>query len=131
MIVRAFAFAALLLSAPAIAAPLTVRVGETWTFALYKGEPVKARRVKPAAKPAPGEIKVSVSALMGTTMTVTNASATSYTFAAQLVGAPPGKAAPRTCTLPPQRPTLESWPVKAVAVRLSNFRVAPKGGACR
>ena len=131
MIVRAcIAFAALILTAPGVAAPLTVRIGESWVFAVDKGQPVRTRRVKPTVRPATGEIKVSVSALMGTTMTLTNNSEVAYTFAAELVGAPPAKSGSRTCTLPPRLPTLESWPVKATAVRLSDFRVAPQGGSC-
>ena len=131
MIVRAcIACAAVVVAVPGVAAPLTVHVGENRAFAVDKGQPVRIRRVKPTYRPATGEIKVSVSALMGTTMTLTNNSEMSYTFAAELVGAPRSKAGKRTCTLPPRLPTLESWPVKATAVRLSDFRVAPTGGSC-
>ena len=122
--------AAAAVAAPAAAAPLTVRVGESWAFALYKGEPVRERRVSAATAPAAGEIKVTVSALAGTTMTLTNNSTFSYTFVAELVGVPAARAGKRTCTLPPKLPTIEYWPVRAAAVRLSNFRVATKGGTC-
>ena len=66
-------FAALLLSAaPAQAAGLTVRTGETWLFTVKNGEPAQARKVSPSAKIPKGQIKVSVRAMLGTTMTVTN-----------------------------------------------------------
>jgi hypothetical protein len=69
---------------------------------------------------------------MGTTMTVTNNSRLSYTFHAELVGAaPPAQGKARTCTLPANGgPVLEYWPVKAAAVRLSTFKVAPADGNC-
>ena len=116
--------AALLLcmAAPAAAEPLTVRVGESWVFALAKGEPSRARKVPASAKPAPGEIKVSVNGLMGTTLTATSNNKLSYTFKAELVGGPSGHRA-RTCTLPANgRPILENWPAKATAVRIGDFR---------
>jgi hypothetical protein len=109
---------------------LTVQTGETWLFSIDRGEPARARKVDAAAKPASGEIKVAVRALFGTTMTITNNSPQGYTFQAQLIG-PDGKTVTaRTCTLPPgNQPTLESWPQKAAAVRIGNFRPA-KGGRC-
>jgi len=118
------------IASQAAAAPLTVPVGQSVIFKLSNGQPAKARRVAPAERPASGEIKVTVSALMGTTMTLTNNSPVAYTFRAELVGGPPSKANRRTCTLPPKLPTLESWPAKARAVRLSNFKVASKDGSC-
>ena len=122
------AFAALT-AAPATAGPLTVRVGESWVFSLQRGDPVRARRVKPSSAPAAGQIKVTVVAGMGTAMTVTNNSRTAYTFHAELIGAPNGK--PRTCTLPAKAvPTLEYWPVKAKAVRIGSFRAASADGSC-
>lgn len=121
---------AALAASPAVAAPLTIRVGESWAFAIQKGQPVRARKITPASRPAPGEIKATLSSMAGTTMILTNNSAASYTFTAQPVGAPPGKSAKRTCTLPPMRPTIEYWPVKAAAVRIGNFKVAPDGGSC-
>ncbi len=57
MIARArFALIALaaVAASPAAAAPLTIRVGESWAFAIEKGEPVRARKITLAAKPAPG-----------------------------------------------------------------------------
>jgi hypothetical protein len=114
----------------ATAEPLTIRVGESWAFAIRDGQPVRAHRVKPAAKPGRGEIRASVTALGGTTMTLTNNSATSYTFRAELVGVR-SKAAARTCTLPANsKPALEYGPQKAAAVRLSNFRATTAPGSC-
>ena len=62
----------LLLAAPTQAADLTVRTGETWIFAVKNGEPAQARKVTPSAKIPKGQIKVSVRAMLGTAMTVTN-----------------------------------------------------------
>lgn len=124
------AFALLLLSVPAAAGPLTVAAGETWLFTIDHGEPSHARKVEPAAPPGLGEVKISVRALFGTMMTISNNSKNGYTFKAQIIGAD-GKAVPaRTCTLPPgNQPALESWPQKAAAVRISNF-VPASGGRC-
>ena len=120
---------AMLAASPAVAAPLTVASGETWLFSIERGQPVRARRAKPAAKPATGQIKVTMIAGMGTSMTLTNYSATAYTFRAELIGVPAGK--PRTCTLPAKAvPTLEYWPVKAKAVRIGSFRAASADGSC-
>ena len=124
-------FAALLLSAaPAQAAGLTVRTGETWLFTVKNGEPAQARKVSPSAKIPKGQIKVSVRAMLGTTMTVTNNSPIAYTFRAELLK--DGKAtAARPCTLPASaRPIFEQWEQKADAVRISNFRLAGAEGRC-
>jgi|SRR5580765_6137922 len=120
---------ALSASSPA-AAPLTVPVGENWIFAIDHGQPAHARKVTEKAKPAKGEVKVSIRALFGTMMTITNNSATGYTFKAELVGADGKAATARTCSLPPgNQPALESWPQKATAVRIGDFKPA-KGGRC-
>jgi hypothetical protein len=121
-------FAALLLSAaPAQAAGLTVRTGETWLFTVKKGEPAQARKVTPSAKIPKGQIKVAVRAMLGTAMTVTNKSPIAYTFSAQLLK--DGKAmSARPCTLPANaRPIFEQWKENADAVRIGNFTLA---GAC-
>ena len=126
-----FAFALLLLAvAPAQAAALTVKTGETWIFTIRNGQPAKARKVTPSAKIAKGQIKVSVRALMGTTMTVTNNSPIAYTFRAELLQG--GKVvAPRPCTLPANaRPIFEQWKEKADAVRIGNFTAASADGRC-
>ena len=124
-------FAALLFSAaPAQAAGLTVRTGETWVFAIKNGEPAQARKVTASAKIPKGQIKVSVRAMLGTAMTVTNNSPIAYTFRAELLK--DGKAtAARPCTLPANaRPIFEQWQQKADAVRISNFTLAGAEGRC-
>ncbi|MGN6058365.1 MAG: hypothetical protein ACTHOI_07245 [Sphingomicrobium sp.] len=128
---RLIAAAILLVAASAAhAAPLTVRTGESWLFNVENGEPVNARKVEGTAKAAKGQLMVTVRALLGTSMIVTNNSSTAYTYRAELfVGGRPSGA--RTCTLPTgAEPTLEQWPQKADAVRLSAFRPAGPGGRC-
>jgi hypothetical protein len=115
-------------SVPAIAAPLTVKTGETWLFALDHGDPVRAHKVDAAAKPAKGEVKIAVRALFGTTMTISNNSPQGYTFKAELIGADGKAVTAKTCTLPAKnQPALESWPQKAVAVRVGSFKPANRG----
>jgi hypothetical protein len=127
---KAVVLALALLATPVAAAPLTVAVGENWLFALDHGQPVHPRKVAPSAKPDKGEIKVTVRSLFGTMMTITNNSAQGYTFKAELVGADGRAVTARTCTMPPgNSPALESWPQKAIAVRIGDFRPA-KGGRC-
>lgn len=115
---------------PAKSAGLTVKTGETWLFNLSGGQPAKARKASASAKPAPGEVLVTVRAMMGTTMTITSNNPRAYTYKAELIGA--GKAVlTRSCTLPANgRMSFENWPQKASAVRLSDFKVATKDGAC-
>ena len=124
--------AALLLiaAAPAQAAGLTVRTGETWLFTIKNGEPAQARKVTPSAKIGKGQIKVSVRPILGTAMTVTNNSPLAYTFRAELISG--GKATlARSCTLPAKaRPVFEQWEQKAEAVRISDFKVAGADGRC-
>ena len=131
MILRALLVVWLAAFATAAAAqPLTIRAGESWAFSIRDGQPVRAHRVKPTAKPGRGEIKATLTSLAGTTLTLTNNSATSYSFRAELVGVRTRLAA-RTCTLPPNmKPALEYWPRKAAAVRLSNFRATNDPGTC-
>lgn len=120
----------LTVAAAAQAAPLTVHTGETWLFTLKDGQPTSAHQAKPTAKPAQGEVMVSVRALFGTSMIATNNSRGGYTFSAELLQS--GKAsAARTCTLPAGgSPILEQWPQKAEAVRISNFHATGPGGRC-
>ena len=124
--------AALLLiaAAPAQAAGLTVRTGETWLFTIKNGEPAQARKVTPSAKIGKRQIKVSVRSILGTAMTVTNNSPIAYTFRAELISG--GKATvARSCTLPAKaRPVFEQWEQKADAVRISDFKVAGPEGHC-
>jgi hypothetical protein len=124
--------AALLLAAASTAqsGPLTVRTGETWLFNVENGEPANAKKVDGTAKPAKGQLTVSVRALLGTSMIVTNNSSMAYTYRAELFVAGKPSAA-RTCTLPTGAdPTLEQWPQKADAVRISTFRPAGPNGRC-
>jgi hypothetical protein len=120
----------LLAAAPVSAKPLTVRTGESWVFSLYRGEPVRPRKATPQTKPGPGQVTVTVTSMMGTTMTISSNNPVGYTYQAELVGANKAVAA-RSCTLPANgRISFEHWPQKTVAVRLSHFRVAEKDGAC-
>ena len=120
----------LIAAAPAQAAGLTVRTGETWLFTIKDGEPAQARKVTPSAKIGKRQIKVSVRSILGTAMTVTNNSPIAYTFRAELISG--GKATvARSCTLPANtRPVFEQWEQKADAVRISEFKVAGAGGRC-
>ena len=133
MLIRPIGLALLLAASPLAAAQspgLTVRTGETWVFSLSNGQPAKARKAAADARPAAGQIVVSVRSMMGTTMTITSNSPKAYTYKAELIGA--AKTVPiRSCTLPANsRLSFENWPQKAVAVRLSDFRLATKDGAC-
>jgi hypothetical protein len=124
------ALALVVAAIPVSAAPLTVKTGETWLFSLDHGDPVRAHKANASAKPAKGEVKIAVRALFGTTMTISNNSAQGYTFKAELIGAGGEAVAARTCTLPPKnQPALESWPQRAVAVRIGSFKPA-NGGRC-
>ena len=121
-----------LLAAPATAKSpgLTVKAGESWTFSLYRGQPVNARKTSASAKPAPGKIHVTVRSLMGTTMSISSANDIAYTYRAELIGVD-RKGRARSCTLPPDgKLSFEHWPDKAEAVHLSDFKPAPKGGNC-
>jgi hypothetical protein len=133
MAIRLIALALLLATSPVGAAEptgLTVRTGETWLFSLHRGQPVKARKARPDTKPAPGQIQVTVQSMLGTTMTISSNNPTAFTYRAELIGADKPVSA-RSCALPPDgRLSFESWPQKADAVRLSDFKLAPKGGAC-
>jgi hypothetical protein len=118
--------------AAANAEPLTIKAGESWLFAVEKGEPVRPRRINPSTSPGPGQIKATLLSALGTTLTMTNNSSVSYTFRAELLGGPAAKTGKaRTCTLPANRsPVLEYWPVKAAAVRLSGFKLTSPDGNC-
>jgi hypothetical protein len=124
---------ALLMLVPPVAAqakPLTVKVGESWAFQIKGGDPVKARKVAASAKPAKGEIMVTVKSLLGTMLTAVNATGRGWSFKAELLNG--SKASPaRTCTLPSNTaPIMEQWQgKKAEAVRISKF-VPADGGNC-
>ena len=117
-------------AAAAHPAPLTIRTGESWVFTVQKGEPANARKVDAQAKPAKGELMVTLRALFGTNMIMTNNSSTPYTYRAELfVGGKPSAA--RTCALPANaEPTLEQWPQKADAIRIGSFKPTGPGGHC-
>ena len=121
-----------LASAPLSAKPpgLVVKTGESWVFAIRGGQPVKARKVAATAKAGAGQVIVTVRSMMGTTMTITSNSPVAYTYQAELIGK--GKPIPiRSCTLPANNQlSFEHWPQQADGVRLSNFKVATKDGAC-
>ena len=121
---------ALGLTSSAQAKALTVKVGESWAFQIKSGDPVKARKVAANAKPAKGEIMVTVKSFLGTMLTAVNATGRGWTFKAELLNG--GRASPaRTCTLPASTtPTMEQWQGKqAEAVRISKF-VPADGGKC-
>ena len=126
-------FGSLLLAASPAAAQspgLTVKTGESWMFAISRGQPVRARKVKPTVKPPPGQVLVSLKAMMGTSLSITSNNRQSFTYKAELIGS--DKPVPvRSCTLPANgRMSFEHWPQKAEAVRISDFRVARKDGSC-
>jgi hypothetical protein len=128
----AFACLALFAASPLAAKTpgLTVKPGETWEFALSKGQPVQARRVGATENPREGRIRVTLRAMMGTTLTILSNNPRPYTYTAELIGA--ARAVPaRSCTLPADgRLSFENWPQKAEAVRLSNFKPAKREGSC-
>ena len=126
-----FALIAMIAAAPVAAKPLTVRMGETWVFTIAKGQPAKARKVSTKVVPKAGEMKVSLSALMGTTMTITNNSGFDYAYHATLV-LPGGKTGPaKSCAVPANgRLAMEHWKQRVDAVRLSDFKPAPAGSLC-
>lgn len=109
---------------------LTVKTGESWVFAIQAGQPANARKVAPSTKANKGQVIVTVRSMMGTTMTISSNSPVAYTYQAELIGK--GKAVPiRSCTLPANGGlAFEHWPQQAEGVRLSNFKVATKDGAC-
>ena len=121
---------AVLTASPALAQGLTVRTGETWSFRIANGQPVKARKVAAQSRPKSGEVVVTVRSMMGTTMTIISNNRQAYTYKAELIGAEKAVAT-RSCTLPANaRMSFENWPQTAKAVRLSKFKVATKDGAC-
>ncbi len=120
-----------LAASPVSAKGLTVRMGETWVFAIERGQPARARRVAATASPAANQIEISVQPLMGTTMTVTNNSKYDYAYRALLV-MPGGKGgASKSCAVPANgRMAIEHWPRPVAAVRVSHFKRAPAGSLC-
>ncbi len=133
MPIRTLLVALLVAIAPAAAAAgqgLTVKTGESWMFAISRGQPVRARKVKPTIKPPPGQVVVTLRTMMGTSLSITSNNRQSFTYKAELIGT--DKPVPvRSCTLPANgRVSFEHWPQTAGAVRISDFRVAAKDGSC-
>ncbi|MDV3256579.1 MAG: hypothetical protein LOX97_02105 [Sphingomonas sp.] len=129
---RTAALALLLLAAaPAAAKPgLIVRPGESWTFAIARGQPADVRKSSASAMPGPGRIHVTVRSLMGTTLAIRSAREEALSYRAELIAGGKSLAA-RSCTLPAGgKLSLENWKESAEAVRLSNFKPVPKGGSC-
>jgi hypothetical protein len=132
MSIRLLGLAFLLAAGPAVAQSpgLTIKTGESWVFSLHRGQPVRARKANPKSKPAPGQVTVTVTSMMGTTMSISSNYPVAYTYQAELIGT--GNIGPaRSCTLPANgRVSFEHWPQKANAVRISDFKVARKDGSC-
>ena len=126
-----FFLCAALAAAPLSAKPLTVRMGETWAFAVRGGSPVNARKIPITTAPAPGQFKVSLQPLLGSTMTMTNNSRFDYAYSATLV-LPSGKpGAAKACAVPANgRVAIEQWIKPIAAVRLDRFKRAPAGSLC-
>ena len=126
--------AALSVASPATAGGakgLTVPMGETWIFRIARGQPADARKVAPSATPRPGEIRLTLRSMMGTTMTVLSNSARSYTYRATLIGVGGKEIAAKSCALPSEnRLAFETWPQTARAVRVSDFQVTRDGTVC-
>ena len=122
---------AALVAAPLSAKPLTVRMGETWVFAVRGGAPVKARKVAVTTAPATGQFKVSLQPMLGSTMTMTNNSRFDYAYRATLV-LPTGRpGAAKACAVPANgRVAIEHWNTPIAAVRLDRFKPAPAGSLC-
>jgi hypothetical protein len=102
---------------------LRVRAGESWIFRIQDGQVVDARKVDGNAEPAKGELKVKVSSMMGTMMTITNNSDTWYNYHAFL-----GRKRTSVCTLMGGgRGAFENWPGAISEIRIADFTPAPEG----
>ena len=89
-----------LIATPLPAKSLTIRMGETWLFAVRHGAPVDARKVASAMTPAAGQFKVSLQPLFGATMTVTNNSRFDYAYRATLVLPAGATGTAKSCVVP-------------------------------
>jgi hypothetical protein len=120
-----------LLAVPVSAKALKVRMGETWLFAVRGGSPVDVRKVAVTAAPAPGQFKVSLQPLLGSTLTMTNNSRFDYAYRATLI-LPSGKpGAAKSCAVPANgKIAIEQWTTRVAAVRLDRFKPAPAGSLC-
>ncbi len=120
-----------LIAAPLSAKPLTVRMGETWLFAVRHGAPADARKVTPTTAPAPGQFKVTLQPLFGATMTVTNASRFDYAYRATLILPSGATGSAKSCVVPAKGViAIEQWTKTVAAVRLDRFKPAPAGSLC-
>jgi hypothetical protein len=102
---------------------LVIHSGETWLFRVEQGQPLAARKAAADAKPASGELLVSMKAEMGTMMTVTNNSGKAYDYRAFMMRQP-GAREERTsvCTLVGGGPlSIEHWPYSIAAIRIADF----------
>ena len=119
------------LAVPLSAKPLTVRMGETWLFAVRGGSPVDARKVAVATAPAPDQFKVSLQPMLGSTMTMTNNSRFDYAYRATLVLLTGKPGAAKSCAVPANgRIAIEQWTKPIAAIRLDRFKRAPAGSLC-
>ena len=120
-----------LIATPLPAKSLTVRMGETWLFAVHHGSPVDARKVAAASAPAPGQFKVSLQPLFGATMTVTNNSRFDYAYRATLILPAGTTGTAKSCVVPANgKIAIEQWTRAVAAVRLDRFKPAPAGALC-
>src|SRR5215213_7655063 len=92
-----------LLTAPAqaqVSPGLVIHSGETWIFRVEQGQPAAARKADAHAQPASGELLVSITPQIGTTMAVKNNSGKAYDYRAFMMRQP-GDREERTsvCTL--------------------------------
>jgi hypothetical protein len=111
-------------------APLIVHTGESWVFTIKDGQPANPHKATASTKPEKGQVMVTVRALFGTTMFVTNNSKIAYTYRAELLSNGETTAA-RSCTLPATgRPVMEQWEQKSDGVRISDFRASGTEGRC-
>ena len=102
---------------------LMIRLGESWIFRIDNGQPVDTRKVDANARPVKGEIKLTLVAEFGTTMTVTNNSGRWYNYHA-FATAKPGSEGKRTivCTMIGDgRSELARWPDMIPAIRIADF----------
>ena len=111
------------------AAGLTIKSGDTWLFKVENGQPLGAHKVSADTAPAKGEIKVNLSASMGTMMTVTNNTDHFYNYRAFMLGKPDAKGQRTSvCTLlSGGRSGFENWPEAIPYVRISDFVEAADG----
>ncbi len=124
-------FLTALAAVPLSAKSLTVRMGETWLFAVRHGAPTNARKVAPAVAAVPGQFKVSLQPLFGSTLTITNASRFDYAYRATLILPSGEPGAAKSCAIPANGVVaVEHWPKPLAAVRLDRFKPAPVGSLC-